>query len=196
MARQRRTYFHHHHHSRQNQNSHQNHVSNSIHHSHGMLVDDNCSGKSHGGNWLYGSSPPPPATVPLPPTEAPHRPSSRPVQSCDGTLSKQISSNKRQKEAESHLPDLDSRDRISIAMEDIGTSQVWNMRYSVEVDDDLPWDVLLQNTFDSPLEFHIDTSIFESTFGENIAERPSMTAEADGGDLHSPWNFQMDMVTP
>lgn len=34
-----------------------------------------------------------------------------------------------QKEAEGHLPDLDSRDGITIAMEDIGTSQVWNMRY-------------------------------------------------------------------
>lgn len=34
-----------------------------------------------------------------------------------------------QKEAESHLPELESRDGISIAMEDIGTSRVWNMRY-------------------------------------------------------------------
>lgn len=34
-----------------------------------------------------------------------------------------------QKEAEMHLPELDARDGISIAMEDIGTSQVWNMRY-------------------------------------------------------------------
>ncbi|PIN26888.1 hypothetical protein CDL12_00352 [Handroanthus impetiginosus] len=33
------------------------------------------------------------------------------------------------KEAESHLPELESRDGISIAMEDIGTSRVWNMRY-------------------------------------------------------------------
>ncbi|XP_074580997.1 LOW QUALITY PROTEIN: regulatory protein viviparous-1-like [Curcuma longa] len=33
------------------------------------------------------------------------------------------------KEAEMHLPELDARDGISIAMEDIGTSQVWNMRY-------------------------------------------------------------------
>ncbi|KZV37041.1 hypothetical protein F511_11987 [Dorcoceras hygrometricum] len=33
------------------------------------------------------------------------------------------------KEAESHLPELDSRDGIPIAMEDIGTSRVWNMRY-------------------------------------------------------------------
>ncbi|KAL1539613.1 acetolactate synthase [Salvia divinorum] len=33
------------------------------------------------------------------------------------------------KEAESHLPELETRDGISIAMEDIGTSHVWNMRY-------------------------------------------------------------------
>ncbi|CAN4098087.1 unnamed protein product [Withania somnifera] len=33
------------------------------------------------------------------------------------------------KEAESHLPQLESRDGISIAMEDIGTSRVWNMKY-------------------------------------------------------------------
>ncbi|KAI3449861.1 hypothetical protein Pfo_006526 [Paulownia fortunei] len=33
------------------------------------------------------------------------------------------------KEAETHLPELESRDGISIAMEDIGTSRVWNMRY-------------------------------------------------------------------
>jgi hypothetical protein len=34
-----------------------------------------------------------------------------------------------QKEAETHLPELEARDGISIAMEDIGTSRVWNMRY-------------------------------------------------------------------
>ncbi|XP_022953860.1 B3 domain-containing transcription factor ABI3 isoform X1 [Cucurbita moschata] len=33
------------------------------------------------------------------------------------------------KEAESHLPELEARDGISLAMEDIGTSRVWNMRY-------------------------------------------------------------------
>lgn len=35
----------------------------------------------------------------------------------------------KQKEAETHLPGLEARDGISIAMEDIGTSRVWNMRY-------------------------------------------------------------------
>ncbi|RDX73512.1 B3 domain-containing transcription factor ABI3, partial [Mucuna pruriens] len=34
------------------------------------------------------------------------------------------------KEAETHLPELEARDGISITMEDIGTSRVWNMRYS------------------------------------------------------------------
>jgi hypothetical protein len=34
-----------------------------------------------------------------------------------------------QKEAETHLPELEARDGISITMEDIGTSRVWNMRY-------------------------------------------------------------------
>ncbi|CAN8258255.1 unnamed protein product [Cochlearia groenlandica] len=33
------------------------------------------------------------------------------------------------KEAETHLPELEARDGISLAMEDIGTSRVWNMRY-------------------------------------------------------------------
>ncbi|BBH10078.1 AP2/B3-like transcriptional factor family protein, partial [Prunus dulcis] len=33
------------------------------------------------------------------------------------------------KEAETHLPELEARDGISIPMEDIGTSHVWNMRY-------------------------------------------------------------------
>ena len=35
----------------------------------------------------------------------------------------------KQKEAETHLPELEARDGINIAMEDIGTSRVWNMRY-------------------------------------------------------------------
>ncbi|XP_062181911.1 regulatory protein viviparous-1-like [Phragmites australis] len=33
------------------------------------------------------------------------------------------------KEAEIHLPELKTRDGISVPMEDIGTSRVWNMRY-------------------------------------------------------------------
>ncbi|KAJ8534603.1 hypothetical protein K7X08_016331 [Anisodus acutangulus] len=33
------------------------------------------------------------------------------------------------KEAESHLPELESRDGITIAMEDIGISRVWNIKY-------------------------------------------------------------------
>lgn len=34
-----------------------------------------------------------------------------------------------QKEAETQLPELEARDGMTIAMEDIGTSNVWNMRY-------------------------------------------------------------------
>ncbi|KAF5930617.1 hypothetical protein HYC85_031490 [Camellia sinensis] len=34
-----------------------------------------------------------------------------------------------QKEAETHLPQLDARDGITITMEDIGTSRIWNLRY-------------------------------------------------------------------
>ncbi|XP_075493791.1 B3 domain-containing transcription factor ABI3-like isoform X1 [Primulina tabacum] len=33
------------------------------------------------------------------------------------------------KEAENHLPELETRDGVTIAMEDIGASRVWNMRY-------------------------------------------------------------------
>nr|XP_016463850.1 PREDICTED: B3 domain-containing transcription factor ABI3-like [Nicotiana tabacum] len=33
------------------------------------------------------------------------------------------------REAETHLPQLESRDGISIAVEDVGTSRVWNMKY-------------------------------------------------------------------
>ncbi|KAJ0528583.1 putative transcription factor B3-Domain family [Helianthus annuus] len=157
MARQRRTYFHHHH-SRQSQNNQHNRVADSDQHPQAMLVDDNCSGKSHVGNGLYWPST---ATLPPPPPqmEVPRRTSSRPHQSSD-RLSKQTSPDKLQgfntdknlkfllqkvlkqsdvgslgrivmpkKEAESHLPDLNSRDGITIPMEDIGTSQVWNMRY-------------------------------------------------------------------
>ncbi|KAJ0693703.1 putative polyribonucleotide nucleotidyltransferase [Helianthus annuus] len=135
-----------------------------------MLVDDNCSGKSHVGNGLYW-----PSTATLPPPqphmEVPRRTSTRPHQSSD-RLSKQTSSDKLfrlakfkcilgfntdknmkfllqkvlkqsdvgslgrivmpKKEAESHLLDLNSRDGITIPMEDIGTSQVWNMRYRLK----------------------------------------------------------------
>ncbi|KAI3806129.1 hypothetical protein L1987_22021 [Smallanthus sonchifolius] len=149
MARQRRTYFHHNHHSRQNQNNHHNHVVNSDHHPHAMLVDD-----INGGNWLYWSSPPSTSTLPPPPMDAPQRPSSSDRQlkqiSSDKLQGLKTEKNLKfllqkvlkqsdvgslgrivmpKKEAEIHLPDLDSRDGITIAMEDIGTSQVWNMRY-------------------------------------------------------------------
>ncbi|KAG5586880.1 hypothetical protein H5410_047314 [Solanum commersonii] len=42
---------------------------------------------------------------------------------------KSITPTSAPKEAESHLPKLESRDGISIAMEDIVTSRVWNMKF-------------------------------------------------------------------
>nr|GEU68642.1 B3 domain-containing transcription factor ABI3-like isoform X1 [Tanacetum cinerariifolium] len=89
MARQRKTYFQHHHHSRQSQH---NHMASGDHHQHAhtMLVDDTCSGKSHGGNWLYWPSPPSATTLPPPPMEASHKSSARPQQS-ETRLVKQIS---------------------------------------------------------------------------------------------------------
>ncbi|XP_071715788.1 B3 domain-containing transcription factor ABI3-like isoform X2 [Rutidosis leptorrhynchoides] len=120
---------------------------------HSMMVDNDCSGKSYRGSW---PSPPSTTTVPPPPME---RSSSIPSQSGDrltkqnsfdkcqgvkswkdlkflfrkilrntdvGSLGRIVLPNK---EAESNLPDLDSGDGISIAMEDVGTSQMWNMRY-------------------------------------------------------------------
>ncbi|KAF5811001.1 putative transcription factor AP2-EREBP family [Helianthus annuus] len=80
---------------------------------------------------------------------------------------------------------------------------------SVEVADDLEWDVLLENmveppmtigepvevTCDSPSEIRIDTSIFESIFGDNMADQPSIPTEG-GSELYSLWNCQMDIVTP
>ncbi|KAF8664961.1 hypothetical protein HU200_054281 [Digitaria exilis] len=54
------------------------------------------------------------------------------------------------KEAEIHLPELKTRDGISIPMEDIGTSRVWNMRYRKwNVDSDMgvshAWDFVRSN---------------------------------------------------
>lgn len=46
-----------------------------------------------------------------------------------GLMSYILIVNNNQKEAETHLPELEARDGISIPMEDIGTSRVWNMRY-------------------------------------------------------------------
>nr|XP_043621925.1 ethylene-responsive transcription factor ERF087-like [Erigeron canadensis] len=83
----------------------------------------------------------------------------------------------------------------------------------VEVfDDDLPWDVLLQNLeeppiitskeeevasiCDSPLEIDIDAYIFEGIFGTNMTELPNIEGEEAGGNLHSLWNCQMDMLIP
>ncbi|KAK1420439.1 hypothetical protein QVD17_22034 [Tagetes erecta] len=81
---------------------------------------------------------------------------------------------------------------------------------SIETASDLPWDYLLDNaveppmttnkpmetakTCDSPLEIDVDVSIFDSIFGENMADPSSGTSEE--GSFQSLWNCQMDMVTP
>ncbi|THU50598.1 hypothetical protein C4D60_Mb06t21930 [Musa balbisiana] len=56
------------------------------------------------------------------------------------------------KEAETHLPELDARDGISIPMEDIGTSQVWNMRYRFWPNNKSRM-YLLENTGESRVSF-------------------------------------------
>lgn len=51
------------------------------------------------------------------------------VEMCSSFVNLDLNCNFDQKEAETHLPELEARDGISITMEDIGTSRVWNMRY-------------------------------------------------------------------
>ncbi|KAI3681297.1 hypothetical protein L6452_36087 [Arctium lappa] len=71
---------------------------------------------------------------------------------------------------------------------------------------DLPWDVLLQNLAEPPTTTgkaaemsNTLPSIFETIFGENVAEQPHITTEEEAaaavGDLHALWNCHMDMVT-
>ncbi|KAL8191989.1 hypothetical protein R6Q57_028110 [Mikania cordata] len=78
---------------------------------------------------------------------------------------------------------------------------------NVRVADGLKWDVLLEeppittsepvevaNSGDSPSEIDVDTSMFESVFGENTT---SESGGGGGGDLLSLiWNCEMDMVPP
>ncbi|XP_071741220.1 B3 domain-containing transcription factor ABI3-like [Rutidosis leptorrhynchoides] len=160
MARQRRTYFHHHNHSRQNHNNHHNNMANSDHQPM-LVDDNCSSKSHGGGWMYWPSPtstatvPPPSVEVPQRLSSRPFQSSGDPLnkenstdklhglkteknlkfllqkvlkQSDVGSLGRIVLP---KKEAESHLPDLDSRDGISIAMEDIGTSQVWNMRYSL-----------------------------------------------------------------
>ncbi|XP_077229877.1 AP2/B3-like transcriptional factor family protein isoform X2 [Tasmannia lanceolata] len=150
MARQRRFFSHHHnHHGHRHQNQHHLRVSS----------ENNCTNtnQKNPNSWVVWSSsssssslpPPPPVQsetnfqVPDP-TGIQQRqiPFDRPQgwkpeknirfllqkvlkQSDVGNLGRIV----LPKEAETHLPELDARDGISIAMEDIGTSRIWNMRY-------------------------------------------------------------------
>ncbi|XP_051134473.1 B3 domain-containing transcription factor ABI3 [Andrographis paniculata] len=153
MARQRRLYTHHHHHHRHGSTS--NHHQNQIHDPN-LLGDaaDDCDPA----NWLCcphgdsspGTAPPPEAVQPnsgdrqsLPPATSQQNNRRQQQgwkteknlkfllqkvlkQSDVGNLGRIVLP---KKEAESHLPELETRDGIPIAMEDIGTSRVWNMRY-------------------------------------------------------------------
>ncbi|XP_057965002.1 B3 domain-containing transcription factor ABI3 isoform X2 [Malania oleifera] len=141
MARQRRFLSHHHrsHHSQENQ-------------AEDMCVEqqreeggENCTttDQANNGNWVYRQATGPTSVQPGMPVDAPQPHSDRPAQN----YQRQFGSDRRQKvlkqsdvgslgrivlpkkEAETHLPELEARDGISIAMEDIGTSRVWNMRY-------------------------------------------------------------------
>ncbi|KAL8527545.1 hypothetical protein ACS0TY_005408 [Phlomoides rotata] len=136
MARQQRRVYSHHHHHRHNTNSSQN-----------QLINDDAAAE----NWMCWSP-----EAGNPPASGDHRPSmmlqQRNNASSDRKQQQGWKTEKNlkfllqkvlkqsdvgnlgrivlpKKEAESHLPELESRDGISIAMEDIGTSRVWNMRY-------------------------------------------------------------------
>ncbi|KAL6564023.1 B3 domain-containing transcription factor [Orobanche hederae] len=153
MARQRRLYSHHHRHS-SNSNNNQNQMSDP----HGVGDDDGGS-PGNWNYWLAGagSSDPMGENVPLGDGPQPLSGDRAAMQaqkqaaldrrqeqgwkteknlkfllqkvlkqSDVGNLGRIVLP---KKEAESHLPELESRDGITIAMEDIGTSRVWNMRY-------------------------------------------------------------------
>ncbi|KAK9281321.1 hypothetical protein L1049_004220 [Liquidambar formosana] len=159
MARQRRFSLHNHrhqnHHNQQNQNQNQS----TDQHARLGSDDCTTAAQSNTGNWVYwpsaaaSSLPVVPADTPQPHTA--DRPAMQPQnyqrqiaserrqgwkpeknlrfllqkvlkQSDVGNLGRIVLP---KKEAETHLPELEARDGISIAMEDIGTSRVWNMRY-------------------------------------------------------------------
>ncbi|XP_028212572.1 B3 domain-containing transcription factor ABI3-like isoform X4 [Glycine soja] len=130
MARQRRFLSHHRHHNGNHQNSGSD--------PHARLGGgDNCTtglaAPHHANptaNWMYWQAMTGGAAGPLaPPAEPPAVDrSALQTQNCHQS---RVASDRRQKEAETHLPELEARDGISITMEDIGTSRVWNMRYSI-----------------------------------------------------------------
>ncbi|KAA8543455.1 hypothetical protein F0562_021050 [Nyssa sinensis] len=130
MARQRRFFWHHRH---QNHHNHQNQQQNQTADQHAGLGSDNCTNtaQANSGNWVYwpsGATPSASTAAVMQPADAPQRnPADRPaMQAAELSAAHFI---RQAAEAETHLPELEARDGIPIAMEDIGTSRVWNMRY-------------------------------------------------------------------
>ncbi|XXG49560.1 hypothetical protein AAC387_Pa02g3716 [Persea americana] len=149
MARQRRIYYHHRH---QNHHQHQQQ-----HHLSANPNCTNATPQADSGNWVMWSSAPTPSSSSSPTLISPDASSLRtdPMQPqqrqfSSGRLGWKPEKNLRfllqkvlkqsdvgnlgrivlpKKEAETHLPELEARDGIPIAVEDIGTSRVWNMRY-------------------------------------------------------------------
>ncbi|KAK1294017.1 Regulatory protein viviparous-1 [Acorus calamus] len=116
MARQRRFSSFHRNHNHQHHDQQQQHKQQQQLDQHLKLV--NASTRSDPGNWMFWS--------PSPPTCSPIDVGQKPQQNRPQQQQKQ---QHEQKEAEMHLPELEARDGISIPMEDIGTSRIWNMRY-------------------------------------------------------------------
>ncbi|KAJ0052742.1 hypothetical protein Pint_01599 [Pistacia integerrima] len=154
MARQRRLSSHprHHHHH----NNQQNQMSNESADQHARFGNDSCNPAAQGntGNWVFWPSPAGGAasgTPMLPVDRSSMQPQNyqrqvasdrrqgwKPEKNLRFLLQKVLKQSDvgnlgrivlPKKEAETHLPELEARDGISIAMEDIGTSRVWNMRY-------------------------------------------------------------------
>ncbi|KAL5794859.1 hypothetical protein ACOSP7_003453 [Xanthoceras sorbifolium] len=154
MARQRRLSTHprHHNHHNNQQNQHQNQSADQ----HARFGSDGCNPlpQANAGNWVFwppvsgGASSASPV-LPLDRTQiqpqnyqrqgtSDRRQGWKPEKNLRFLLQKVLKQSDvgnlgrivlPKKEAETHLPELEARDGISIAMEDIGTSRVWNMRY-------------------------------------------------------------------
>ncbi|CAL9128975.1 unnamed protein product [Musa acuminata var. zebrina] len=147
MARQRRLASLHHHRNHHNQNHLQHahpHLGSTEGAARNWAFWTNSSSSSHKRNHMAETQTPPPAAQPQ--RRSPHGAASTSEkrqgwkgeknlkfllqkvlkQSDVGSLGRIVLP---KKEAETHLPELGARDGISIPMEDIGTSQVWNMRY-------------------------------------------------------------------
>ncbi|KAL4309268.1 hypothetical protein GQ457_01G037800 [Hibiscus cannabinus] len=155
MARQRRFAPHNRNHS--HHNNQQNQLQNQSVDQHERLLNDNClaAAQANPANWVYWPSVanPPGDAAMVHPVERPamqgqtyqqrqvapdRRQGWKPEKNLRFLLQKVLKQSDvgnlgrivlPKKEAETHLPELEARDGISIAMEDIGTSRVWNMRY-------------------------------------------------------------------